>query len=78
MITKETMIPVPAQVVQNLIWNIELNFAGSENASMAIQTAIKQCAEIQKYLDVLHDDDESEFVLENFDNVVFANFDVNQ
>ena len=76
MIPDDTAVTVPTQLLQSLIWNLELNFAGVEDVSAAIDAALGQCNELQKYLvdadpSAYEDDD---FSFEMFDNIIFADF----
>jgi hypothetical protein len=50
MIPEDKMILVPAQVLQNLIWNFELGYAGSEPIHEFERAIVRQCEELQKYL----------------------------
>ena len=76
MISEDKMILVPAQILQNLIWNFELGFAGSEPIYAFERAIVSHCDELQKYL---VDADPSAYEgdalsFEEFDNVIFANF----
>jgi hypothetical protein len=78
MIEDNTMISVPAQVLQGLIWNYELNTAGSGPTNICEETMAKQCDELQAYLTPEgYVDPNKGFTLEPFtkgDNVHFVDF----
>ncbi len=78
MIPKDTMILVPAQVLQDLIWNIELNTAGTVAASKCEETIERQCDALQSFLtDADLDPDAAAlegFTLDDCENVHFVNF----
>jgi hypothetical protein len=78
MIAKGTMISVPAQVLQDLIWNYELNSAWTGPTSRCEELMEKQCEALQVYLtDADIDPDAAAlegFSFEEFDNVEFVNF----
>ena len=70
------MVTVPAQLLQSLIWNIELSKAGVEDLIAWERAALEQCEELQPFLEGCDSDaDEMEaFSFAVFDNVVFADF----
>ena len=76
MIPSDTKITIPAGVLQDLIWNIELNFAGAEEESAAIIAALKQCNTLQKYLDALYPETKvtESFSFDDLANVTYVNF----
>ena len=77
MIPDDAKVTVPALLLQSLIWNLELGYAGAEDMSAWEQAALDQCEELQPYLEGL-DPDAAEmeaFSFDVFDNVVFADFD---
>ena len=76
MIPDNTMVTVPAQLLQSLIWNIELGNAGAEDLSAWERAALDQCEGLQTYLEGC-DPDAAEMEGLSFDdceNVSFANF----
>ena len=76
MIPDDTTVTVPAQLLQSLIFNIELGNAGAEDLSAWEHAALRQCEELQTHLEGL-DPDAAEMEGLSFDdceNVCFANF----
>lgn len=76
MIPEDKMISVPAQVLQSLIWNLELGYAGSEPIYEFERAIVRQCEELQKFL-VDADPgayEDNGFSFDEFDNVEFVNF----
>ena len=76
MIPDDTMVTVPAQLLQSLIFNIELGNAGAEDLSAWERSALEQCEELQAFLEGL-DPDAAEMEGLSFndcENVSFANF----
>ena len=76
MIPDDTLVTVPAQLLQSLIFNIELGNAGAEDLSAWERAALEQCEELQAYLEGLDPDaaDMEGFTLLDCGNVHFANF----
>ena len=76
MISEDKMILVPAQVLQNLIWNFELGFAGSEPIYAFERAIVSHCDELQKYLVDAYPSayEGDDFSFEMFDKVIFADF----
>ena len=73
MLSENAMVTVPEVVLQDLIWNLELNFAGVENLSPSIEAALSQAKELQNYLMSSGSwTDEDDVFL--FDNVVYVDF----
>ena len=76
MIPDDTTVTVPAQLLQSLIFNIELGNAGAEDLIAWERAALEQCEELQAFLEGL-DPDAAEMEGLSFDdceNVSFANF----
>ena len=73
MLSENAMVTVPEVVLQDLIWNLELNFAGVENLSPSIEAALSQAKELQNYLmsSGAWTDEDDVFL---FDNVVYVDF----
>lgn len=75
MIDEDTMISVPAQVLQSLIWNYELNIAATGPTSKCEEAMEEQCGVLQGYLTPEGYVDPNEgFSFDDFDNVEFVNF----
>ena len=73
---KDEMISVPAQVLQGLIWNYELNIAATGPTSKCEEAMEEQCGVLQGYLTPEDYVDPNEgFTFDDFNNIVFANFD---
>ena len=72
---KKEMISVPETLLQDLLWNVELNWAGEEPASEMEKAIIRQAEELQGYL-IPEDyvDPNEGFSFDVFDNVKFVNF----
>ena len=71
----DEMIPVPAQVLQNLIWNYGLNIAATGPTSKCEEVMEQQCGVLQGYLTPADYVDPHEgFTFEEFDNVEFVDF----
>ena len=72
---KDEMISVPAQVLQNLIWNYELNIAATGPTSKCEEVMEEQCGVLQGYLTPEGYVDPNEgFTFDDFDNVEYVNF----
>ena len=69
-IKAQTMVSVPEDVLQSLIWNAELHFAGMGKPEEAVN---RQCRELQRYISAGKPEEE-EFSFAEFDNVEFVNF----
>jgi hypothetical protein len=75
MIDKDTMISVPAQVLQDLLWNYELSIAATGPNSRCEELMEKQCGKLQKYLTPEdYVDPNAGFTFDDFDNVEFVDF----
>ena len=73
--TEDEMISVPAQVLQDLIHNIELASIGVEATSLCEQSIERQYEELQGYLtDDDYVDPNEGFTLDDCENVHFVNF----
>jgi hypothetical protein len=72
---KDEMISVSAMVLQDLIWNIQLNSAGIEAASESEKMIARQAEELQGYLTPEGYVDPNEgFSFDDFNKVAYANF----
>jgi hypothetical protein len=71
MIPSDKMIAVPAQVLQDLIWNCELAVAGMGTGEKIVG---KQCRALQEHIDrEIPTVEELVITLDN-DNVIFGRF----
>ena len=73
MLSENAMVTVPEVVLQDLIWNLELNFAAVEKLSPSIEAALSQAKELQNYLmsSGAWTEEDDVFL---FDNVVYVDF----
>ena len=72
---KIEMVSVPDTLLQDLLWNVELNWAGEEPASEMEKAIIHQAKKLQSYLTPEDCIEPAEgFSFDEFDNVRFANF----
>jgi len=69
------MISVPETLLQDLLWNVELFWAGEEPDSAMEKAIVCQAEELQSYL-IPEDyvDPNEGFSFDEFDNVKFADF----
>jgi hypothetical protein len=72
---KDEMISVPAQVLQDLLWNYGLNIAATGPTSKCEEVMEQQCGVLQGYLTPADYVDPHEgFTLGDCENIHFVNF----